>query len=361
MSAVLDLIVIGGGPAGASAAIAAARLGFKTALLEAGRFPRHKVCGEFVSGEALSLLDELLGRNQFLPTSPRLSVARVYIDGRVLEFPISPAAASVSRYNLDLALWQAAASCGVVVRERAKVLTVRRMEQVFEVELQAEELHARAVVNASGRWSNLTCQGPLPTPRWIGLKAHYHETTPAQSCDLYFFEGGYCGVQPLSGGIVNAAAMVRAEIASNLQTVFSMNRELKARSRNWQPAIEPVGTAPLIFRSAKTQDRGMILAGDAAAFIDPFAGDGISMALHSGRLAVQALTPYLRSRGSMQAAMQEYESAHRQLIQPALRNAANLRRLIHLPKPLRLAALSLLRFPPFARAAVQETRVRQAV
>ena len=63
----------------------------------------------------------------------------------------------------------------------------------------------------------------------------------------------------------------------------------------------------------------------------------------------------------MQAAMQEYERAHQQLIQPALRNAAYLRRLIHLPKPLRLTALSLLRFPPFARAAVQETRVRQAV
>ena len=363
MSMVFDLIVIGGGPAGASTAISAARLGFKTGLLEAGRLPRHKVCGEFVSAEALSLVNELLGCGQLIASAPRISAARIFLDGQVLDLPVAPVAASVSRHDLDLALWRAAEAAGVVVRERTKVSAVRVSNHTFDVQLQGqgEELTARAVVNATGRWSNLTGEEPLSRQRWIGLKRHYYEENSSPSCDLYFFEGGYCGVQPLSDGIINAAAMVRADIASDLETVFSRNSELQERSRKWQSAIDPVSTAPLIFRPARTQDRGMILVGDAAAFIDPFAGDGISMALHSGCLAAQALAPYLGSQRSLQSAMGEYELAHQQLIQPALRNAAKLRRLVHLPKPLRLTALSLLRFPPFARMAVQETRVRKAV
>jgi len=361
VSTLFDLIVIGGGPAGASTAISAARLGFKTSLLEAGKLPRHKVCGEFVSAEALSLLNELLGCDQLLASATRISAARIFLDGRVLDLPVAPTAASVSRHVLDSALWQAAESAGVAVRERAKVSAVRMSNHIFDVRLQEEELKARVVVNATGRWSNLTSEEPLPHQRWIGLKGHYYEKNSPPSCDLYFFEGGYCGVQPLSGGVINAAAMVRADIASDLETVFSRNPELQERSRKWQSATEPVSTAPLIFRPARTQDRGMILVGDAAAFIDPFAGDGISMALHSGRLAAQALASYHTNHCSLQSAMGEYELAHQQLIQPALRNAAKLRRLVHLPKPLRLTALSLLRFPPFARRAVQETRVRRAV
>ena len=361
MKTVFDLIVVGGGPAGASTAITGARLGFKTALLEAGKLPRHKVCGEFVSGEAICLLDELLGGDQLLVSAPQISSVRIFIDEKVLELPVAPVAASVSRHDLDQALWQAAVGNGVFVYERTKAIAVRRDSNFFIVELQSAELQARAVVNASGRWSNLTCEQPAPHRRWIGMKGHYYENDSLPSCDLYFFEGGYCGVQPLSGGIVNAAAMARADIANNLQTVFSMNPDLEARSRNWRPAIDAVSTAPLIFRPAKTQDRGMILVGDAAAFMDPFAGDGISMALYSGRLAAQALSSYLGNHCSLQSAMGEYERAHRELVQPALRNAAKLRRLIHLPKLLRLTALSLLRFSPLARMAVQETRVRQAV
>ena len=74
-----DLAVIGGGPAGTSAAITAARLGFDVLLLEAGSFPRNKVCGEFVSGEALSMVDDLVGKGKFAD-APRISKARVLID-----------------------------------------------------------------------------------------------------------------------------------------------------------------------------------------------------------------------------------------------------------------------------------------
>src|SRR5215475_12655947 len=118
-----DLIVIGGGPAGASAAITAARKGASVLLLERGTFPRHKVCGEFVSAEALDLLGGFLGtRHASLLTSAiRIPQARLFFDGSVLQTPIDPPAASIARLDLDSTLWDLAGEYGVETRQQTTV------------------------------------------------------------------------------------------------------------------------------------------------------------------------------------------------------------------------------------------------
>jgi flavin-dependent dehydrogenase len=359
MNKAFDVAIIGGGPAGTAAAITAADLGFSVLLLEAGSFPRHKVCGEFVSAEALSLLTSLLRTDDLVASAHRISIARVFLDDHVLTLPVCPAAASISRHDLDHALWNAASRRGVVARERSRVKQVRSTADYYEIEVEGEELLARSVVNAAGRWSNLHNEKRQNEEEWIGLKGHFTEARASTSCDLYFFPGGYCGVLALDDGTVNAAAMVKPEVARSLKAILSLNAALQARSHSWEPVTVPVSTAPLFFRFAQTSEDGMILAGDAAAFIDPFAGDGISMALHSGRLAALALASYLSGKCSLQSAMQSYDRSHRDLIQPALRNASRLRRLLRLPQTLRATAMALLKIPLFAHAAVQETRVRQ--
>lgn len=355
-----DLAVIGGGPAGASAAITAAQLGFRTLLLESGTFPRHKVCGEFVSGEASSVLERLLGDSEALLNAPRISATRIFVDNHVAELPVSPKALSLSRYDLDFMLWQRAEDVGVRCEPRTVVKAVDRAGDTFLITHDGGQRRAHSVIDATGRWSKLRAAKPANTGNWIGLKGHFYESNGPQSCDLYFFLGGYCGIQPLGNGKLNAAAMVSANVARSLHEVFSQNRELELRSTKWQAASEPVSTAPLFFLPPRTSDREMALVGDAAAFIDPFAGDGISMALHSGRMAAMALTRFLRGECSLVDALESYDQEYRELIAPAQTNAARLRRLLRLPKPLQITAVSLLRFPAVARAAVQQTRVRKA-
>ena len=155
--------------------------------------------------------------------------------------------------------------------------------------------------------------------------------------------------------------MVRADVARDLAGVLARNSDLRERSRTWSPATVPVSTAHLNFHEPQTSLNSVLLCGDAAAFLDPFAGDGISMALHTGRLAANALAEHLRGRSSLKAAVERYRRAHRELIQPALRNAARLRRLIAMPKVLRAGALTLLDIPVVGSWAVRKTRVRVAV
>ena len=120
-----DLAIIGGGPAGSSAAIAAARLGASVVLLEARNFPRHKVCGEFVSAEALGVLAGLLqdvpaGR-ALLDASPAIQRTRLFLGTRMIEAPVSPPALSITRYDLDAQLWMAAQAGGVETRSNCEV------------------------------------------------------------------------------------------------------------------------------------------------------------------------------------------------------------------------------------------------
>ena len=352
-----DLIILGGGPAGTAAAITAAGSGARVLILEQGRFPRHKVCGEFVSAESLTLLQSLLKSDtSLLQQAPRLPAARVFLDGRQLHAAVHPPAASIPRFQLDLALWRAAEKTGASARLQTAVQKFSG-NGPFLVETARGSLETRSVINASGRWSSLN---PRPSTmagqKWLGIKAHFHEPSPPCSVDLYFFAGGYCGVQPVAPALINVSAMVRADAATTLEAVFARHAQLRARSSNWQPATEPVITSPLLFCRPDPLRRNVLLAGDAAGFVDPFVGDGIALALRSGALAAQCLLPFFRGESSLPAAARAYGETYRQAFLPVFRNAARLRRLLRLPARLRAPFVHLLEHTGLPEFVVRSTR-----
>ena len=366
---VYDLVVAGGGPAGTSAAITAARLGARVLLLERGRFPRDKVCGEFVSPEALGLLRSLLRdcreAEALLESAPEIRQARVFAGEQCLQFPLPAAAVSISRIELDAALWRAAEAAGVEARQAVAVREIKE-GGTSRVATSAGDFAAKSVVDASGRWSNLSpaaAARPGSSSRrwqWLGIKAHFAEENTPLSSDLYFFEGGYCGVQPARGGQVNACAMVRSDRARSLPEVFALYPRLLERSRGWRQVTETVVTAPLVFRTPRSLRSGVLLAGDSAGFLDPFAGDGISAALHSGALAARELAEFWQGRVALGQAAQRYQKEYERTLLPAFRAARRIRWLFRLPRALHPAAIRVIRTGPIARYLVRQTRVAVA-
>ena len=391
-----DLIVAGAGPAGSACAITAARGGARVLLLEKDKLPRHKVCGEFVSPESLHLLESLLGEkfNSF-DLKPQIGAARIFLGRKMISLPVSPPARSISRFELDKELLQTARSTGVDVKEQTTVRNVEQMAGNNRVSVETalsprapdapgfgvagwstgapdapafgvagrstvsnKSFSARAIVNSAGRWSQLTQPAGVKGHKWIGLKAHYREARPSPTVDLYFFEGGYCGVQPVGKDAVNACAMVRSDAAHSLEEVFSRQPELWQRSRSWEPLFPAITTSPLYFRPPQPERNGMLMAGDAAAFIDPFAGDGISLALHSGTVAAQSLLPHLQGKCSLSEAAQQYRAAYLKRFSPAFRNAARVRMMVSTPPAIRSVLISLVGLRPFAKAIVRSTRVK---
>src|SRR5450755_4610509 len=331
-----DLIIIGGGPAGASAAISAVRQGARVLLLERGRFPRHKVCGEFVSAESLTLLKDLLDgqHDALIRDAVRIPRARLFLDGRTLQATVDPPAASIARFDLDAALWHSAANAGVDARQQITVQSVAGSGP-FRIVTAGEEFETRALVNASGRWSNLNlapAENGKRYEKWLGVKAHFAER-------------------------VNASAMVRADVASSLTEVFAQHPALLDRSRNWTLVSDPVSTSPLIFRNPQPERDGVLMAGDAAGFVDPFVGDGISLALRSGSLAAQCLKSFFTGEASLPDAVRRYSQAYKESLLPVFRASSKIRRMLVLPRYVRRPVLSFLESSPaITNYLVRKTR-----
>jgi flavin-dependent dehydrogenase len=276
-----DLAVVGAGPAGSAAAITAANRGLKVLLLEAGQYPRHKVCGEFVSAESAEILRYLL-ENDSLFAAPRITTAKLHSGTTSCTIPLASPGYSIPRIVLDDVLWRCAQSHGIECRIESVAEVVRGNDE-FRIKTTSSDYRARSVVNASGRWSRLSRRISKGQP-WIGLKAHFAGPTD-DAVDLYFLKNGYCGVQMVEPGILNACALVRQGSAKDLADVFAADPQLAARSENWRQTTQLFATAPVYLGPGSPVIDGMLQAGDAAGFVDPFVGDGISLALRSGVLA----------------------------------------------------------------------------
>lgn len=345
MNRIADLAVIGAGPAGCAAAICAADRRLDVILLEAGHYPRHKVCGEFVSAEAAEVLKYLLkGSGNILNEAPRINISRLHSGETSVNMRLSDPAYSIPRIKLDDCLWRAARTCGVDCRvETAQ--SVSRSDELFVVATPTGAVRARAVVNASGRWSRISSSGSTGEA-WIGFKAHFSGASD-DAVDLYFMTDGYCGVQAVAPGVLNACALVKQGSAKQLADVFSRHSALFSRARSWTQITDTFATAPVYLGLHSSVRDGVLQVGDAAGFVDPFVGDGISLALRSGVLA---------GRTVLDRSGQDYALLYSQAFAGVFRASRRIRSALGASNFNRSMLLNTVRIPAVARRIFHSTR-----
>ncbi len=296
-----QVLVAGGGLAGSAAACRLAQAGIPVTLLERERGPAHKVCGEFLSGEALLDLAALGIDPAALGAAP-ITGMRLVHRRRVAESRLPFPAASLSRRVLDEALLQRAAQLGAEVRRGVRVLHARGTA----LDTDAGACSAPCLFLATGKHDLRGLARPLrkPPEPLIGFKMHF-TLRPAQQAalsghvEVILFAGGYAGLQMVEGGTANLALLIdRARYQAMGQSwaalLEALSREphlgtrLDGASACWE---RPLSTfrVPYGFVHRGAEQAGVFRLGDQAAVIPSFCGDGMAIALHSARLAAEAV------------------------------------------------------------------------
>jgi 2-polyprenyl-6-methoxyphenol hydroxylase-like FAD-dependent oxidoreductase len=300
---------------------------------------------------------------QYVPSSqtlldeaPVIDRTRLFFGSRVVESPVVPAALSITRYDLDAQLWSAAQAAGATTLSNCEVTGISG-DGPFQLQTSLGAMTAKAIVIAAGRWSQFTPDRTMPPgPKWMGVKGHFREAIPNSSTDLYFFAEGYCGVQSVAKDVVNACAMVRSDRATSIEQVLALHPKLSARAANWTPMMQPISTAPLIYRRPQPVRENVLFAGDAAAFMDPFVGDGVSIALRGGRVAATCICQFLSGELTLRQSAERYTSEYSRRFAPLLSAASHMRSLFSLPETAKAVAFELLRLPGVMPFVIRKTR-----
>jgi flavin-dependent dehydrogenase len=318
-----DAIIIGGGPAGSSAAISLSLQGARVLVLEEKHMPRGKLCGEFITPECFPSL-ERLGVMQRMLAAGAEKVTRVSLvvaGGKSVQTQISKMsddatwAMSLSRARFDEILLHRAretgAVCleGIAVKGSMLVDAVQRVEALSLSDGSRVSFEAPLVIDASGRNSRLMVTkreriAGRRGSRLYALKAHLKGVEGiGEQLELYFFPQGYGGFTLIEEGLVNLCFIVgeRAlndaggDPAKVVQKTLMKNTLAAERMKGAEVVGKWYSAGPLTFGRRRLAQGGVIAIGDASGMIDPFTGTGIQMALRTGEMAAEAMFEAMES------------------------------------------------------------------
>jgi flavin-dependent dehydrogenase len=373
------IVIAGAGPAGSSLAMRLAALGLPVTLIERYRFPREKLCGEFISPECLShfgrlgVLDEMLDaggeriyRTDFFETGGRsISVPSRWF-GRGF-------ALSLSRARMDTILLRAAKARGVdVLDETSVVAAAVENGSVVGVRIRdasscEREIEASTVVDATGRARVVTKmaegRGRLEVkPRFVGFKAHLDGARPAGGvCEIYGFKGGYAGLSLIEDGMANLCVLTRSSLAKGKAEIEAAFDQLKRQNKRARKTLESAAKMhnwlAVSINSFGIQAQpgisGLYTVGDSAAFVDPFTGSGMLMAMESSALFADLIGRLGAENESLKSA---YYDAHKRRFSPRLRVSGLVRRVAYEPRWSSTAVRLLARSRGLSRVLAQKTR-----
>ena len=349
-----DVAIVGAGPAGSAAAIMLARKGYSVALLDRRRFPREKLCGDFLSPINWPLFEEL-GAAQEILSLDHQKVGAFRISSfsgaeAALDFPRATGGRrfglGLSRFYLDDLLVKRARGEGASIKEGLELGALDKDEKEWSLALgrpsAQARLHARLLIGADGRNSRVAHRLGLvrPAPSRAGAVAFQLRLRGVrglgEEVQIHLFPGGYGGLVGLGGGTANLCLSVEAEVkglsaGAIMEDYLCKNPYLRESLREAEIIGDLRSVYPVYFSPRRCYGDSFLLAGDAACVTEPVTGEGIYWALRSGELAAEAIH-FAFTKGDFSThQLSSYERACQAAFSRRRRVNGLIRALIHRP------------------------------
>jgi menaquinone-9 beta-reductase len=287
-------------------------------LIEKNEYPKHKVCGEYISNEVLGYLQSLnfdpftLGAKDIkkLTLSTRKS--------RSISTNLPLGGFSISRFCIDAALKNKAEEYGALVLQ-ANVLDVKFENDIFTVKTSTKEVYnAPLVIGGFGKRSTLDVKMNRAfikkSSPYLGIKAHYKGNVTNDAVGLHNFKGGYCGVSKVENDHINICYLVDYKTFKGYKSITEFEKNVVYKNKFLKEVLsnstmvfdKPLTISQVSFSSKKPIENHILMCGDAAGMIHPLAGNGMGMAIRSAQMASNLILDYscgkLKSRKELELA-----------------------------------------------------------
>ena len=301
-----EVVIVGGGLAGLTAGIHLSKIGIEVTIIEKNEFPKHKVCGEYISNEVLPYLNWLDIDISTLEPTNITQLEFSTIDKSInIDLPLG--GFGISRYTLDEFLYQKAMSNGcVIIKDKVENIIFENDE--FTVETTDNiVLKSKVVIGAFGKRSNIDqkMQRDFIQKKsyWLAVKAHYIGDFPDDLVGLHNFNGGYCGVSKVENDKINICYLADYETFKQYknpedyqQNVVFKNEKLKEIFNNCKLVFEkPLTISQISFDEKQVVENHILMIGDTTGLIHPLCGNGMAMAIHSAKMISELVDRYLKS------------------------------------------------------------------
>ncbi|MCL6461261.1 MAG: NAD(P)/FAD-dependent oxidoreductase [Flavobacterium micromati] len=298
------IVIVGGGLAGLTAAIHLSKVGLRVIVIEKNEYPKHKVCGEYISNEVLPYFNYLdLNISDLLPTAIT-DLEFSTVSGKLIESSLPLGGFGVSRYTLDEYLYKKAIANGCEIIKNSVESIVFKNDEFIITTINNLVFNAKTVIGAFGKRSNIDqklnrnfIEKKSP---WLAIKAHYSGNFPKDLVGLHNFKGGYCGVSKVENNSINICYLADYKtfkkyknIDEYQQNVLYKNPYLKSLFLNSKLIFEKHLTISQIsFEKKDAVENHILMIGDTAGLIHPLCGNGMAMAIHSAKIVSELVAKF---------------------------------------------------------------------
>lgn len=364
----VPILIIGGGLAGLTAAIHLSKLGHLVTIVEKNGYPKHKVCGEYISNEVVDYFS-WLGLDPILAKSQSISQFRLEIDtSNFCEVRLPLGGFGISRYLLDDLLYQKAKSqnCSFIHETVSDIIFSNNK---FKVVLSSGlEIETPIAIGSFGKRStidvNLKRNFIQKKSHWMAIKGHFKGQFSNDLVGLYPFNGGYCGVSKVENNLINICYIVQTKVFKKYKNIpdfefhtLLKNEGLKAVLDNSKAVFKtPLTISQISFDDKKAVENHVLMIGDAAGLIHPLCGNGMAMAIHSAKIASElvhnALQEAIFSREKLEI---NYQDKWNETFKNRLKMGRNLSSLLLNPYLTKITMKMVARFPALFKYIIKKT------